>query len=133
MVYFLQIWSYASENDQTFRLEKYKFQPADLRLNAVIKQKYRKHYKTIVLNQLWDKSSRMGLSIKDCVEISSRIIQHEIRNVLQQQIFNSHDTSAGKCVEIVKTLHVNFFPFGRKMSSHIATVKSAVDSSLKTN
>ena len=24
--------------------------------------------------------------------------------------FNSHDTAGEKCVEIVKTLHVNFFP-----------------------
>ena len=28
------------------------------------------------------------------------------------RVFNSHGTSGEKCVEIVKTLHVKFFPFG---------------------
>ena len=53
-------------------------QPADLRLNAVIKQIYRKFYSRKLLSQLWDNSSRTGVSIKECVQKVARIIQHEI-------------------------------------------------------
>ena len=37
--------------------------------------------------------------------------------------FNSHVTSGEKCVEIVKTLHVKFFPFGCREPSRNVTVK----------
>ena len=65
-----------------FDLKFTSFKPADLRLNAVVKMIYRKHYKKRLLSQLWDNSERLGFSIKECIELSARIIQHEIRNVL---------------------------------------------------
>jgi len=37
-------------------------------------------------------------------------------------VFNSHVTSGEKCVEIVKTLHVKFFPFGCREPSRNVTV-----------
>ena len=55
--------------------------PADLRYNAVVKQKYRKYYNRAVLNQLWN-DEKLGFSIKQCIELGARIIQNEIRNVL---------------------------------------------------
>ena len=37
--------------------------------------------------------------------------------------FNSHASSEEKCVEIVKTLHVKFFPFGSVEPVGCVTVK----------
>ena len=37
---------------------------------------------------------------------------------------NSHVTSGEKCVEIIKTLHVKFFPFGARAPARNVTVKS---------
>ena len=38
-------------------------------------------------------------------------------------IFKSHTSSGEKCVEIVKTLHVKFFPFGSVEPVGSVTVK----------
>ena len=47
--------------------------------------------------------------------------------------FNSQDTSGEKCVEIVKTLHVKFFPFGSLLPSRAVTAISARDYSFNTH
>ena len=39
------------------------------------------------------------------------------------QTFNSHDTAGIKCVEIVKTLHVKFFPSGSLLPNGPVAVK----------
>ena len=39
-------------------------------------------------------------------------------------MLNSHDTAGKKCVEIVKTLHVKFFPFGSPAPYGRVTVKT---------
>ena len=41
-----------------------------------------------------------------------------------RKFFNTHDTERGKCVEIVKTLHVKFFPFGSLLPFGIVSVKA---------
>ena len=41
----------------------------------------------------------------------------------EKVLFNSHDTAGIKCVEIVKTLHVKFFPFAFPLPLGIVTVK----------
>ena len=52
----------------------------------------------------------------------------EIKKIINR-IFNSHGTSGEKCVEIVKTLHVKFFPFGSLLPSRAVTVKCSVSPS----
>ena len=41
-------------------------------------------------------------------------------------IINSHHSSGEKCVEIIKTLHVKFFPFGSPLPNGMVTVKSSI-------
>ena len=41
--------------------------------------------------------------------------------------FNSHASSEEKCVEIVKTLHVKFFPFGSVEPVGSVTVNLEID------
>ena len=40
------------------------------------------------------------------------------------KVFNSHDTDVEKCVEIIKTLHVKFFPLCAPEPNRIVTVNT---------
>ena len=49
--------------------------------SAVVKQKYRCYYRKRVLEQLWEKSDKLGFNLKECIQLTASIIQNEIRNV----------------------------------------------------
>ena len=46
-----------------------------MRLNAVIKMIYRKFYRAHILDQLWNKSSKLGFSIKECIQLTTKICE----------------------------------------------------------
>ena len=53
---------------------------------------------------------------------SGKVLKETLFPVLKKYL-NSHPTRKGNAWKFVKTLHVKFFPFGRKMPARRVTVK----------
>jgi len=44
---------------------------------------YRKHYRNRILDQLWNKSSKLGFSLKECIQLTAQICQDLSEDVLR--------------------------------------------------
>ena len=61
--------------------------------------------------------------IRNTILILRRRLFKLFQELTWKEFFNSHHTGEEKCVEIVETLHVNFFLFGSSAPCGMVTVK----------